>query len=139
MDPLVRLAAALADRVPDALPVRRGRTLEWLSPVRAETDRLALVLRDGGDLQLEYHVQGKRGTPFEVLWDGDPASDESILEEAVSLVADLLSERRVLAMHPGLFRGGRDFPTAAEVTGPSGDRFRWIVSWRGTYDRGAAD
>ena len=96
---------------------------------------LALVRRPGGELLLEYHVQGKRGSPFELLWIGDPESGD-VAEHIARFVVELLTERRVLAMARRFWWGERQFPLIAELTAPKSKRFSWVVSWRGTYSSG---
>jgi hypothetical protein len=136
LDPLTRIASEVRAQIPDAVPARRDADrVVWESALSTATQSLAVVRLPGGELQLEYHIQGKRGSPFELLWAGDPESDD-LLEHIVRFVAELLTERRVLAMAPRFWWGERQFPLASELAARKSKGFHWVVSWRGTYNSG---
>jgi hypothetical protein len=95
---------------------------------------LVVLLRRDGAVQVEWHVRGKRGSPFEVFMPADQDPIREIIAEAVEFVAQVVSENIVLAYHNSFFRGGRRFLTPAEVPGARRDRhFSWTVSWNGTH------
>jgi hypothetical protein len=106
--------------------------IEVRSPLRPLVQRLNILLRPDGDIQVEYHVSDKRGSPFEtliVLADGQEAA---AIEEASGVVADLLAERLVLAQSEGPFRGDIRFLKPSSLQDRR--RLSWITSWLGTFD-----
>lgn len=106
---------------------------EIASDRRPTEQRLIVRPRGDGDIQVEYHDAGKRGSPFEMLLLGD--GEAECAEVAARFVADLISERVVLAYERSLLTGGRRFlrPEKLNREGPA--IFAWVTSWRGTYDR----
>jgi len=95
--------------------------------------RLRIVLRDDGDIQVEFHIDGKPGSPFENLFLLQAGHEEQAIEGMSRFVADLIAERLVLTYPKGVLRGGRRFlaPDRAES-----DRrhLKWSISWLGTHD-----
>jgi hypothetical protein len=139
---------ALARRIPESKGWKRENfpvtsdsrrqseySIEIQSPLKPAVQRLNVLLRHDGDIQVEYHIANKRGSPFELLV-GLPEGEEAPAIEEVSLfVADLLAERLVLAYAKGLFSGGRRFIKPGSLLMESDRRgFSWITSWLGTFD-----
>ena len=120
-----------------ATPRFRGESeyrIEIRSPLGPAVRRLNILLRHDGDIQVEYHVVDKRGSPFEthiVLPEGQEAA---AIEDVSLFVADLLAERLVLAYAKSLFRGGRRFVKPGSLTDSDRRSLSWITSWLGTFD-----
>jgi hypothetical protein len=115
----------------------RGETeyrIEVRSPLRPALQRLDIVLRHDGDIQVEYHIADKRGSPFEMLIVLAEGQEAVAIEEASLFVADILAERLVLANAKGIFRGGRRFLKPGSLTESDRRGFNWITSWLGTFD-----
>jgi len=93
-----------------------------------------VVLRWDGDIQVEYHIAGKPGSPFEALFPLPPDEEAQVIEAVSVFVADLLAERLVLADEKGFFKGGRRFVSPGSLTESGCRSFRWTTSWRGTFD-----
>ncbi len=105
------------------------------SPHRPEQQSLVVLLRSDGDIQVEYHLAGVHGSPFEALFSIPGGDEEKGIEEVVRLVHGLLTERLVLAMDQRWWRGGRLFLPAAQLDQGQSHKLSWVTSWRGTYDR----
>ncbi|OLB34055.1 MAG: hypothetical protein AUH11_19420 [Acidobacteria bacterium 13_2_20CM_57_17] len=108
--------------------------IEVRSPLRPAAQRLSVLLRHDGDIQIEYHITAKRGSPFEVLIVLAEGREVAAIEEASLFVSDLLAERLVLASAKGLFRGGRRFLKPSSLTESRRRDFSWVTSWLGTFD-----
>ena len=108
--------------------------IEITSPVQPESQRLVALLRHDGDIQVEYHIATKSGSPFEVLFPLPENQEAEVIEQVSLFVADLLAERLVLAYRKSLFNGGRCFLDPKSITESGHKGYRWIVSWLGTYD-----
>jgi hypothetical protein len=108
--------------------------IEVQSPLRPATQRLVVYLRHDGDIQVEYHIADKRGTPFETLFVLSPGHEATAIEEVSRFVADLLAERLVLAYAKGILRGGRRFLRPGSLTKSDRRKLKWITSWLGTFD-----
>ena|ERR1044071_530696 len=104
------------------------------SPTRPAEQQLAVLLRPDGDIQIEYHVAGQRGSPFEWLLGPCARREQECVTEAKRIVVDLLAERLVLAYDGRLFRGGRRFVSPSELGAAGRRHLTWVTSWRGTYD-----
>jgi hypothetical protein len=117
---------------PDGAP---DHWLEVASPVRPDVQQLVVLLRRDGDIQVEYHVAEKRGSPFEALFLAPDHQEGLVIDAVARFVGDLVSERLVLAYARGLFRGGRAFVSPAELGRIPPARLSWVTSWRGTFDR----
>ena len=137
------LDQALARAIPDSRGWTRRQTpadshefeywVEVRSPTRPTVQRLRILLRHDGDIQVEYHVADKSGSPFELLLILEAGHDEETIKGASLFVADILAERLVLAYRKGLFKAGRQFllPALAQA---SRRHLKWTTSWLGTYD-----
>ena len=137
------LDEALALAMPESRGWARGRQMantdnseHWIvvrSPARPVARRLRIVLRHDGDIQVEFHIEGKPGSPFEALFVLQAGHEEEAIEHASRFVADIVTERLVLAYAKGVLKGGRRFlaPGLAES-----DRrhLKWSSSWLGTND-----
>ena len=108
--------------------------IEVRSPLRPSAQRLNILLRHEGEIQIEYHFTLKSGSPFEMLVPLAAGRELAGIEEAALLVADLLAERVVLAFAKGLFRGGRRFLNPCALTEDARSELSWITSWLGTFD-----
>lgn len=110
-----------------------GYSIEIQSPVRPVARRLRVHLRHDGDIQAEFHIEGKPGSPFECLFVLQAGHEEEAIERVSRFVTDLITERIVLAYAKGILKGGRRFlvPGLAES-----DRrhLKWTSSWLGTHD-----
>jgi hypothetical protein len=93
-----------------------------------------ILLRHDGDIQVEYHIANKKGTPFEALFPLSKGQEAEVIENVSAFVADLLSERLVLAYAKSWLKGGRRFLVAPNITESERHTLRWITSWFGTYD-----
>lgn len=137
------LENALARRIPgpvrwvrqtgDPRPYRDREYWYEIRSDRHEAQRLVILLRSDGDVQVEYHVD-KPGSPFEALFMVEDGHGAVALEQVAEFVADLLEERAALGYIRGWFRGGRTFLKPDELSEPGTRRLRWVTSWRGTYD-----
>jgi hypothetical protein len=131
---------SLADGTRESSPATSGSRgeseyrIEVRSPLKPAVQRLNIVLRHDGDIQIEYHIADKRGGPFEMLILLAEGQEAAAIEEASLFVADLLAERIVLAYAKGLFRGGRRFLKPGSLTESDRRSFSWITSWLGTFD-----
>jgi hypothetical protein len=96
--------------------------------------RLVVLLRRDGDLQVEYHIEGRRGSPFEALFIIPDSGEEAAFGEVARLIEGLLTERLVLAYTKGVWRGGRTFLEATQLTEATRRKLAWVTSWSGTYD-----
>jgi len=117
-------------------PAGRDASEYWVevqSPVRPTVQHLRILLRHDGDIQVEYHVAGKSGSPFELLFLLEAGHEEEEVKRASQFVADVLAERLVLAYRRGIFKRGRQFllPAQAEACRR---HLKWSTSWLGTYD-----
>jgi hypothetical protein len=137
------LDEVLARAIPESREWARGLSpsdigefqywVEVRSPARPTVQRLNILLRHDGDIQVEYHIAEKSGSPFELLFVPEAGKEEEAIKQASRFVADLLAERLVLAYGKGAFRGGRRFliPALAEA---NRRHLKWSTSWLGTYD-----
>lgn len=115
----------------------RGHALYWIevrSPLRPAAQRLNILLRHDGDIQVEYHIRGKRGSPFEMLFVIAEGQEAVGIEGMARFVADVLSERLLLAYAQSLFKGGRRFFKPDSLAEFDRRSFSWITSWLGTFD-----
>lgn len=83
-----------------ATPASSGQSEYWTevrSPLRPTFQSLKVVVRWDGDIQVEYHIAGRPGSPFEVLFPVPPGEDAQVIEAVSVFVADLLAERLLLA------------------------------------------
>ena len=115
-----------------------GEPEYWLdvaSPLHPERQRLVILLRSDGDIQVEYHLAGVEGSPFEAIFSIPDDREAEALEEVARFVRDLLTERLVLAMDPRRWRGGRLFLRPEQLSERRPGELAWVTSWRGTYDR----
>jgi hypothetical protein len=106
------------------------------SPIRPEQQRLVVLLRRDGDIQVEYHVAGVEGSPFEALFSIPAGHEGNAIAEVARFVHGLVVEHLVLAMDPRAWRGGRLFLEAGRLGESPPGRLSWVTSWRGTYDQG---
>jgi hypothetical protein len=137
------LDEALARAIPESREWGRGQSpagtgdfeywVEVRSPARPTVQRLRILLRHDGDIQVEYHIAEKSGSPFELLFVLEAGHEKEAIKQASLFVADVLAERVVLAYGKGLFKGGRRFliPPLAEA---NRRHLKWSTSWLGTYD-----
>lgn len=133
----------LARAIPDSRGWTRRQTpadshefeywVEVRSPTRPTVQRLRILLRHDGDIQVKYHIAGKSGSPFELLFVLEAGHEEEAIKRASQFVADILAERLVLVYSKGVFKTGRRFliPPLAEA---SRRHLKWSTSWLGTYD-----
>ena len=141
------LAAALASALPESREWNRGMApagnggdapreywMEAASPIQPTAQKLVVRLRHDGDLQVEYHVEGKRGSPFEALFLVPDHEEVAVTTAVAHFVSDLVNERLVLAYADGIIGGGRRF-LALEKLAMTSRGLSWVTSWRGTYDR----
>lgn len=115
----------------------RGQSLYWIevrSPLRPAVQRLNILLRHDGDIQVEYHIGGKRGSPFEMLFVLEEGQESAGIEGVARFVADVLAERLALAYSQSLFKGGRRFFKPGSLTESHRHSLSWITSWLGTFD-----
>ena len=110
-----------------------GYWVEVQAPAQPIARHLTIVLRHDGDIQIEYHLAGKPSSPFEYLISLEPGHEEQAIEVASRFVADLVTERLVLAYAKGILKGGRRF-LAPDLAHSDRGRLGWISSWLGTYD-----
>ena len=138
------LEDALSRAIPESYAWARGRSsvtpdllqywTEVRSSLRPTVQSLKVVLRNDGDIQVEYHIADKPSSPFEMLF-VLPAGQESEAIKAVSqFVADLLAERLILVYAKSLFKGGRRFVAPGSITELNRHTLRWTTSWLGTFD-----
>ncbi len=108
-------------------------SVEVRSPTRPAVQHLTILLRHDGDIQVEYHIAEKSGSPFELLFVLKAGHEEEVIKRASQFVADILAEQLVLVYSKGVFKGGRRFliPPLAEA---SRRHLKWSTSWLGTYD-----
>jgi hypothetical protein len=95
---------------------------------------LTILLRHDGDIQVEYHIAGQRGSPFEQLFVFKDDQAANAVDDVARCVAALLSEQLILGYAKGLFRGGPRFFAPSFLTDSIRRQLRWITSWRATYD-----
>lgn len=125
---------AIWNRHPDHT-VQPEACWETTSRVGVEERCLTVLLRDDGDIQVEFHVPSKRGTPFEVLFVFEPSQTAATVEEVRRFVAELVTEQLVLAYDRSRLAGGRRFAKPFDLIGDRGRDIEWVVSWHGTFDR----
>jgi hypothetical protein len=137
------LDEALARAIPESRGWTRGQTpagtaefqywIEVRSPVRPTAQRLRILLRHDGDIQVEHYIADKAGSPFEVLFVLAAGKEPEAIEQASLFVAEVLAERLVLVCAKGFFKGGRRFITPALA---KSDRrhLEWSTSWLGAHD-----
>lgn len=113
-------------------PAEAGEYWYEIRSDRREGQRPVILLRPDGHVQVEYHV-AKPGSPFEALFTLEEGHETAAAEAVAAFVADLLDEQLALGYAKGFWQGGRRFLKVDEVS-PSGQRLRWVTSWRGTYD-----
>ena len=120
---------------PEIAPSNGDREYWFEVPSPRSGDRhLVVLLRRDGDVQVEYHIAGRQGSPFECLFLISANEEDEALREVARLVEGLLTERVVLALEKGFWRGGRKFVEAAQLTERERRKLSWITSWHGTYD-----
>src|SRR5215470_16193361 len=133
---------ALARHIPESRAWTRHAASDkseyWIdvpSPPRRTGPGLRIRLRRDGDVQVEYHIASKRGSPFEMFFVVDQGAEAAPTEAVARFVADVLAERLVLGNAKGWLRGGRRF-VPQELIAESKNRvnFHWISSWLGTFD-----
>jgi hypothetical protein len=100
---------------------------------------LNILLQHDGDIQVEYHITDKRGSPFEMFIVLAEGQEAAAIEAASLFVADLLAERLVLADAKSLFRGRRRFLKPGSLTESDRRSYSWITSWLGTFDWAISD
>jgi hypothetical protein len=91
-----------------------------------------VLLRPDDDVQVEFHVAGKRGSPFEQLFTVADEPVDAAASTIAEFVRDLLSERSVLVVREGPLGARRDFIPAGDS-----DRIRkasWCASFLATFD-----
>jgi hypothetical protein len=113
----------------------REYSFDITSPARPDHQSLVVLLRSDGDIQVEYHMAGVEGSPFEALFSISEGQEAEAIGEVARFVHGLLTERLVLAMDPRSWRGGRLFLQADQLGQSQSRKLRWVTSWRGTYDR----
>jgi len=138
------LEDALSRAIPESHAWARGKLpsfsggpefwTEARSPLRPTIQCLKVVLRWDGDIQVEYHIAGKTGSPFEALFPLPPGEEAEVIGAVSVFVADLLAERLILADEKGFLKGGRRFVTPGSLTESGRRNFRWTTSWLGTFD-----
>ncbi|HUR93884.1 MAG TPA: hypothetical protein VMY76_04845 [Gemmatimonadales bacterium] len=122
------------DRGQDTTELEEAREYQYeIRSDRSEAQRLVVLLRSDGAVQVEYHAE-KPGSPFEALFPVDDGKEAATVEQVAAFVADLLGEQLVLGYAKGFWTGGRQFLRPHEVDPPDGRRIRWVTSWRGTHD-----
>lgn len=99
----------------------------------AGAKRIRVVLRPDGDVQVEFHLPGRAGSPFEQLFVLPPDEKESAVDDICEFVDGLLNEKIVLAVDGHLVRGGRWWVGPDELG--RFKKLRFSASWQGTYDR----
>jgi hypothetical protein len=137
---------ALARHLPDSGPWLHSQChfdtppgtdvrLEYPPLDQPNRQHLVLLLRRDGAVQVEWHVTGKKGSPFELFLPTDQDSVQAVIENAAQFIGDVLRDNLALAYCRGWIRGGRRFLERHEVPGARSDRrLLWIVSWNGTHD-----
>jgi hypothetical protein len=120
----------------------RERLLAALTPQRIEgivdertagPKRLAVVVRPDGDVQVEFHVPGRPGSPFEALFTIPTGAEENAAREISDFVMNLVDEKIVLVYDDHLLRGGRGWVPSAEIDRTKDVAF--AASWHGSFDR----
>lgn len=93
---------------------------------------LAVVVRSDGDVQVELHLDGLRGSPFEQLFVVPKGAEGSVAQEVADFVDRFLDEKLVLAVDGHLLRGGRLWvpPERLHVI----EHLSLSASWKGTFD-----
>jgi hypothetical protein len=137
------LDEVLARAIPESREWARGLSpsdigefqywVEVRSPARPTAQHLNILLRHDGDIQVEYYIAEKSGSPFELLFVPEAGKEEEAIKQASRFVADLLAERLVLVYSKGVFGGGRRFLIPALVEA-NRRHLKWSTSWLGTYD-----
>ena len=97
------------------------------------TKSIRVVLRPDGDVQIEFHLPGRAGSPFEQLFVLPPDEKEAAVDEICQFVDGLLNEKIVLAVDGRLVRGGRRWVSPEELNRVA--KLRFSASWHGTFDR----
>lgn len=113
--------------------LRLPRTAQVIDDYAEGSKRIAVVLRPDGDVQVEFHINGQSGSPFEALFVVPEGLEESVADEVCEFVADLLDERIVLAVDRRLLRGGNRWLSPEELG--SVKDLAFSASWRGSFDR----
>jgi hypothetical protein len=140
------LDEALARRIPESRDWVRGQqtfgnpkpgTDFWVEfpPInQKEKQHIVILLRRDGAVQIEWHVTGKRGSPFELFMPCDHDDIAQIIDAASEFIADVLREDVVLAYRNGFWRGGRRFLKIEEIAeARNAADYEWMVSWNGTH------
>jgi hypothetical protein len=130
---MVRLREALAETGAE-VEARDDDLIEISNPAAKPGRLITLHVRGDSDLDVAFHVGDKAGGPFEQVFSGSVENAREVQIEAVRLVADLVTERRVLGMQKGFFKGGRRFIAASELSVAMRKRLSWVVSWGGSFD-----
>ena len=95
--------------------------------------QLRIELRADGDIQVEFHVAAKGGSPFEAMFAIPDGEEEPASEDIADFVEKILDERIVLVMDARLFRGGQRWVSPDKI--PEFRKVKFVCSWSGTYDR----
>ncbi len=121
----------LRDKLLAALgsPITPGVVEEWAEGSK----RLTVAVRPDGDAQVELHLPGRRGSPFEALFIIAEGSEEAAVDEICSFVGRVLDERTVLAMDGRTFRGGQRWLRPDQLS--TLRNLEFAASWRGSFDR----
>jgi hypothetical protein len=101
---------------------------EW----RHGSRRLAVLVRNDGDVQVEFHVPDETGSPFEALFVVPPGEEPQVAQAVSEFVERLLSEELVLAIDGRFMRGGRLWLKSKELETAKHPAF--VLSWRGSFD-----
>lgn len=133
------LAMALATGIPESVQWHQHRDGEswWVevdSPVTADRRRLEVLLRHDGAVDVSFHSDLIERSPAEAHFPLEDGREAETFQAVAQLVAELVSEHRVLAFRRGWFRGGREFLRPSELTPANLRTLELVLSWRGTYD-----
>jgi len=105
------------------------------SPCRSPPRALEVRLRDDGDVDVCFVLEGVSGSPFEQHFVVRDAAAEEVAIAIVAFVLEVLAERRVLMMDKRFMRGGRKFLSPQQIEMLPPRRIAWVASWNGTFDR----
>jgi hypothetical protein len=139
-------AEALDARLPSLLPSSAqwhrtsapgapGCTYVATSPSRSPARGLEVRLRDDGDVDVCFVLEGVSGSPFEQHFTVHDAAVEEAAIAIAAFVLEILAERRVLMMDKRFLRGGRKFLSPQQIEMLPPRRIAWVASWNGTFDR----
>lgn len=141
------LDQALAHSIPESVewkreifpphPKVRGESTYYIqvdSPTRPEEQKLALELRYDGDIQVEYHMKGDRGSPYETFFPILAGRELIVIKGIAEFVKAIVAEEIVLSYWTGFFKGGRRFVEPKSLEKSDRRKLSWVTSWRGTFD-----